>query len=110
MGCVQEPRGTPGSVEKRAMGFLEKMECTNKIAFFQLRTESPTLKLSSSNLQAIKFVIYSPDLGGLQLQCGMNPVEFPAVFTYRESTDRKDKIAGDILSIEFVPKSFVLAP
>jgi len=40
--------------------------------------------------------------------CGIKPIEFPAVVIYTAKPDPKIKTDGDIVSLEFMPKSFVL--
>ena len=48
------------------------------------------------------------DIEGLQFGCGMKAVDLPVVFTYTANSDPKAKTAGEIVSLEFVPKGFVL--
>ncbi len=100
----------PGEGQKREMGFLEKIECTNKAIFFHLRAGSQIFKLSSTQGQPPKIGLYTPDLQGVQFGCGIKPIEFPVVFVYNDKPDSKAKTAGDIVSLEFVPMSFTLAP
>ena len=90
------------------MGFLERIECTDKSTFFHLRSGTAAMKLSSLSVGTIRVFIYAPDLGNTPLTCSTTPIEFPAVFTYRDQPDNKNKTVGEILSLEFVPKSFVL--
>jgi len=38
----------------------------------------------------------------------MKSVEVPIVFIYKSAADSKRKVAGELVSIEFVPKTFTL--
>ncbi len=105
---IKENLRKPGEGEKQGFGFLEKIECADKAAYFYFRTEKQTIKLLSSPTQQPNIIVYTPDLGGVQFGCGLKPIEFPAVFIYGGKPDTKAKTEGSVLSIEFVPKSFVL--
>ena len=52
--------------------------------------------------------VYVPDLAGLEFGCAIKPIEYPAVFVYADKPDAKLKSDGEIVSLEFVPKSFIL--
>jgi tetratricopeptide (TPR) repeat protein len=94
--------------EKRETGFLERIECTDKNTYFHIRTGIQLLKLGNSSTQSLRVYIYTPDLVNTLMDCNTKAIEFPAVFTYSNKPDTKNKTAGEILSLEFVPKSFVL--
>ncbi len=98
----------PAEGQKREVGYLEKIECTPKGAFFIIKTPSKTLRLLNLNPQSLKIGVYAPDLAEMQFGCAIKPVEFPAVFIFVDKSDAKTKSDGEIISIEFVPKSFVL--
>jgi len=100
----------PADGEKRAVGYLQALECSNKKIFFQMRTATGIVKLFNSSPESVKIMFFTPDLAGMQLGCGMKPVEYPAVFIYTDKPDAKTKAAGEIVSLEFMPKSFVLEP
>lgn len=97
----------PQTGEKRQIGTIEKVECTNKGMFFLFKTATQTLKLTAVS-QSIQMRAYTPDVEQLQFGCGMKQVDIPAVFTYKENTDAKAKTAGELVALEFVPKSFNL--
>ncbi len=98
----------PIAGETREMGFLEKIECSGKGNFFHIRTSSKTLRLSNSSPQTLSIRVFVPDLGGVQFGCGIKPIEFPAVFIYTGKPNAKSKTDGEIVSLEFMPKSFIL--
>ncbi|MBL8182934.1 MAG: DUF1570 domain-containing protein [Blastocatellia bacterium] len=95
----------PGEGEKRVFGYLETIECNKKGRFLKFKTDAGTLTLDMSQPQIRMFI---RDLEGLAIGCGMRSVEFPAVVVFSVSTDKKDKHAGSVLTMDFVPRSFTL--
>lgn len=98
----------PAEGEKREYGYIEKVECNDKFATFHVKTGSKTLKLMSPPSKQPNIVVYTPDLAGVQFGCGMKALEFPAVVVYSTGFDLRSNADGTLVSIEFVPKSFVL--
>lgn len=99
----------PQAGEKRELAYLDKIECTNKGAvFFHMRTGTQTLKLLNSSPQSLQIRMFTSDLEGMQFGCGIKPIEIPAVVIYRAKPDAKAKTAGEIVSLDFVPKTFTL--
>jgi len=98
----------PVAGEKRELGFIEKVECGNKGMFFYIKNQTRTFKLTAASAQAIQIRAFTPDVEQLQLGCAMKQVDIPVVFTYKESSDSKAKSNGEIISMEFVPKTFIL--
>ncbi len=98
----------PASGEKRLLGQIERTECTTKAIFYHLRSGDQAYKLSNSSPETLFIRGFTPEIRDLQLGCGMKAVDLSVVFIYRESTDAKAKVAGDLVSLEFVPKSFRL--
>lgn len=110
MQALRDTVRKPLAGEKRDIGYLEKLECGSKKIYFHIRTANGVVKLLNSSPESAKITFYTPDLGGLQIACGMKPVEFPAVFNYTDKPDAKNKAAGEIVSLEFMPKAFTLEP
>jgi|CXWL01.1.fsa_nt_gi Tfp pilus assembly protein PilF len=100
----------PGTGEKQELGFLDKIECNDKNFFFHIRTTSQTIKLRPVQNSQPRITVYTPDLTGVQFGCGTKPIEFPVVFTFADKPDKKSKTAGELIALEFVPKSFSLEP
>lgn len=98
----------PGVGQKREMGYLDKIECTGKGSYFIIRTAAKTFRLLNSSPESLKIGVFTPDLANMQIGCGIKPIEIPAVFVYMDKPDAKAKTDGEIISLEFVPKSFVL--
>ena len=106
--AITEALKKPGDGEKREMGFLDKIDCTNKGYAFVLRTATRVFRLRTTGPNSLAIGVYAPDLAGMEFGCAIKPVEFPAVFIYTDKPDSKTKTDGEIVSLEFVPKSFVL--
>ena len=99
----------PGPGEKRELGFIDKAECTNKgVIYFYLHTQTGALKLSNASPSSIRMRTFAPDMEDVRIGCPMRSVDVPVVFVYKDLPDKKTKTKGEILSLEFVPKSFVL--
>jgi tetratricopeptide (TPR) repeat protein len=96
----------PRDGEKREMGMIEKIECDNQGAFFILKTETRVLKLKAPPNLSIR--AFTPEAGGVQFGCGLKQFDVPAIFIYKEASNPKAKINGDLISVDFVPKSFKL--
>ena len=108
---MQSIRGAlrqPGPGEKQEMAFLQKVECTNKAVFFNMKTASAILRLYNPKPESLAIKVFTPDLGGVQLECNASVMDFPAVVTYVDTPDKKLKSAGTIVSLDFVPKAFTL--
>lgn len=98
----------PGAAEKREMGFLEKIECTPKAVIYNFRTGDRMLRVVTQHPQTVPVRLFTRDLKGVQFGCSLSPMDTPAVFIYSDKPDEKNKIAGEVISIDFVPKTFVL--
>ena len=97
----------PAEGEKRELGYLERIECTDNQAFYLLRTGTRLLRLYSPAPAALQIRVFTPDLAGMSFGCTTGPIEYPAVFVFTESTDPKAPGSGIIVGLDFVPKSFV---
>ncbi len=100
----------PAEGQKREIGFLDAIECTNKGMFFALRTNTARLRLTAADPQLIQISGYTPDLAAIQFGCGIKAIEYPVVFIYTPKPDGKARTDGEINSLEFVPKDFTLEP
>lgn len=93
--------------EKRELGYLEKIECSNKGTFFSFKTPTTIVKLTTSNPQALQIKTFTPEASSVQFGCGLKQLDIPVVFSYREISDQKNS-SGELIMLEFVPKSFTL--
>ena len=98
----------PGAGEKREMGFLQKIECTSNGVFYNFKAGERLFRLLTQHPQTVPVRLFTRDLEGLKFGCSVSPMDTPAVFIYSDKPDEKTKVAGEILSIDFVPKTFVL--
>lgn len=98
----------PQEGEKREIGIAEKIECGGKSVFFIIKTETQTLKLKTDSPQSLKIMSFTSEAGLMQLGCGAKLPPVPVVVTFRPSGDGKDKVQGEIVSLEFVPQGFKL--
>ncbi|HTK25476.1 MAG TPA: tetratricopeptide repeat protein [Pyrinomonadaceae bacterium] len=109
MNYIRTSIRQPGQGEKRELGFIDKAECTNKgVIYFYLHTQTQTLKLFNASPRSIQMRTFAPDMEDVRIGCPMKAVEAPVVFVYKDTPDPKAKANGEILSLEFVPKTFVL--
>lgn len=96
----------PQEGETRDLGIIDKIECDKNGMYFVMKSETQLLKLKAP--QGLPMRAYSPEISGVQFGCGMKQFDVPAVFTYKTIGDKKAKINGELVSMEFVPKSFKL--
>lgn len=100
---IKQAMRTPLDGEKRALGLIEKIECSGNSIIFVAKIGTQTLKLKAKSPQDVKIMAFTSDIGGMQFGCGVKPPPVAAVITYRP----KDK-DGEIVALEFVPPSFKL--
>jgi tetratricopeptide (TPR) repeat protein len=108
MQQIKNAMRQPSAGEQRDLGLIEKIECTNKGMFFHLKTQTQTFKLAAGSPQSIQIRAFTPDAMQVQLGCNLKQVDVPIVFTYKPTPDPKSKSNGEIVALEFVPKSFIL--
>ena len=92
--------------EKRVLGYLTRIECGAKGIEYSIKTDNQNLKLSSETFDTLTLMSYIADESGGQIGCGTLKKDVLAVIIYRPSANTGAKSAGEILSIEFVPKNF----
>ncbi|MEP6944661.1 MAG: tetratricopeptide repeat protein [Acidobacteriota bacterium] len=100
----------PADGQKQGIGFLDKIECSNRAVIFVLRTDAGNVRLVNSSPTSLRIGVYTPELSAMQFGCSIKPIEVPAVFTYVDKPDAKAGTQGEITTINFVPKGFTLAP
>lgn len=96
----------PTEGQRQELGFLEKIECKDKNVFFHIRGGAQPLKLLNTSPQNLKITVYTPDPPAAHFGCGTEAVNQPAVVTYNVKPDAKNKTAGEIVALEFVPSGF----
>jgi tetratricopeptide (TPR) repeat protein len=108
LGAIKQALRQPLEGEKREMGIVEKIECSGQSMFFYIKTETQSLKLEAKPKE-VKFAAFTPEVAQMQIGCGAKMPNVPAVITYKTSDFRlTDTAKGDLIAVEFVPKSFKL--
>ncbi len=105
---IKDALRQPAAGETREIGYLDKIECTNDVIIFNIRTATRTLRLLDAIPKSQPIQIFDHELDGTRFDCSLKPVEFPAVFNYVAMPNDKSQTAGSITSLDFVPKPFVL--
>lgn len=100
---IRQSLRTPLAGETRALGVIEKIECSGTSIIFVTRIGGQLLKLRAKSPQDVKMMSFTSEVTGMQFGCGAKPPPLTAVVTYRPT--EKD---GEMISIEYVPKSFTL--
>lgn len=108
MDGIRQSLRKPADGEKREIGFVDKVECSGKSYIFYLRSDKKTYKLTSSDSRSLKVMIFTPDLDDIQMQCGSKAIEYPVVFIFNPKPGQKGIGTGELISLEFVPKTFKL--
>jgi tetratricopeptide (TPR) repeat protein len=92
--------------ETRIQGVLTAIECSNKGITFQVRAGERQLKLHTDNFEKMTITAFTADVSG-EIRCGPRKPENPIVVTFVAANGNK-KLDGEVVSLEFVPKDFVL--
>jgi len=108
LSAIGEALRQPQEGDRREIGIVEKIECSGQNVFFYIKTGTQTLKLKAASPQNVRFAAFTPEVGQMQIGCGVKMPVVPAVITYRPNTDAKAKQNGEIIAVEFVPQSFKL--
>lgn len=98
----------PQADEKRVIGILEKIECVKDKLTFYIKTDTQTLRLRAASLQDVKLNLFTNEISGIQIGCGIKPEPVPSVITFRPDNNPKAKENGDIVAVEYVPRIFKL--
>jgi len=108
MKNVKEAIRQPAAGEKRELGYLETIDCSDRRVFFVFKTGAGTLRLLDLNPASLPIRVFAPDMSGMQFDCGTSVMNTPAVVVYTNRPDAKLRTAGEIVALDFVPKSFTL--
>ena len=109
---IQEALRPLSAGEERIQGQFMKLECDSKgTAYFMIQSGERLYKVRAASLGRVELVAYVS--GAAQISCGARRTPETVVMTFRPSTDAKDvknKINGDAVALELVPKEFQLKP
>ena len=96
----------PQGNEKRLLGYVTKIDCQNNQILFSVRADNQNLLLRSNSLETLTLVSFESGLVDSDFGCGITKNENLSVITYRPAANEKSNIAGEIIAVEFVPKTF----
>ena len=106
---IEKAMRRPLDGEVRVMGTLQKVECSGSTAFYNILSGIATLRLRvPEDHKKVTIMAFTQEAAGAQFQCGSSLPNVSAVVTYRPGTESRSKVAGELVAVEFVPKSFVL--
>ncbi len=100
----------PQGGEQRVTGSLTAIECGKGQTFVVRGDDGKVLRLRIADFQALKMTAYTPDMNGIQVGCGAIKAENFAIVTFKPTADAKSKTDGEIVALEFMPKTFKLMP
>ena len=111
---LNEALRKPKAGEKRFVGYLSQIACDDKTINFviEAKNQQPgqTLKLRANDFLSVAFMAFTAEASGKQVGCGKRKSEDLVVATYRPATEVKPNFDGEIVAVEFVPKTFELKP
>ncbi len=110
MGSIRGVLPKPAEGQRQDIGFLDKVECSDRVVVFVVRTSARTFRLINSSPQSLRIGVFTPELAGIKFGCSLKPVEVPAIFNYIDKPDAKMKTDGEITALTFVPRGFTLDP
>jgi len=103
---LNETLRRPQQNEKRLLGYVTNIECQPKQIIFSMKAGAQNFELKGDSFETVSLISFDPRLVAAEFGCGQWEKENLAVITFRPNADARSKIAGDIVSIEFVPKTF----
>ena len=106
---LREALRQPEKGETHTQAILLGINCEGPSVVFMVKVGDKTLRLRNSDLDAISITSYTQEVTG-EINCRTKTGDSNVVIAYLPSTDPKTKVDGEIRSIEFVPKEFILKP
>ena len=103
---INEILRKPKKGEQRVLGYLTKIECRTDEIVYSVKAENKILNLRSENFDKLILISYSGDVTSNRVGCDLASKELFSVVSFKPSAEDKTKSAGEIISIEFVPKHF----
>lgn len=100
----------PARSEKRALGYITKIECSGRSIEFSVKIENQNMKFQTPDFDSLFLMSYSPESANAEVGCGTIKNEIFAVVTFRPNENTNIKSGGQIVAIEFMPQNFKLIP
>lgn len=99
--------GVPGKDERRAVGYIDAVTCSNGSVRFDVRSDGRKFSLASGDFSSITLSVLTEGSSTFAIDCGVSfPKQLTAV-TFHPSKDRSGS-RGRLISIAFVPDFFIL--
>lgn len=108
--AIRQNLRKPGPDEIRVIGTIQKLVCTSgdPIVHFQPRSGT-LLQLTVSMAVQPQITIFTRDSLPKVFDCNASGGDVPAIITYRKTADQnRPSTAGQVVSIEFVPKEITI--
>lgn len=98
----------PSSDEKRILGRIVGIDCRQNQIDFTVDSSDKRLKFSAASFEELYLMTFYAGMTKNEIGCGNLNKDNSAVIIYRKPAVFKPDTAGEIISIEFVPKDFQL--
>lgn len=96
----------PRAGEKRIVGFLTKIDCdSNAVSFIVRGAENQTFRFRAEQFQNIALMAFTSEATGQEIGCGARKTEEYVIATYKPA-EPKAKHQGELVALEFMPKTF----
>lgn len=96
--------------QERIQGWFNRLECDDSgTAYFVVQTSERLYKLRASDVTKVRLTTYTPV--ERTLRCGVRQTPENVVVTFHPAKDPKDvknRIDGDVIAVDLVPKEFQL--
>lgn len=96
----------PKQDEIKVLASLTKIECGKEKVDFVFKTQTGLLRLQAKSFDGVSLVSFIEEMSDFRLGCGNVIKENNASIIFRK--EKETNKVGELLSIEFVPKSFKL--
>ncbi len=98
----------PAQGETQIIGKIKRINCSGGSVRFEVEAESGSLILSSKDFESVSMQILHQGTRNLEVGCGANIGAETVVINYREHSDQRQRVAGVISAVSFVPENFRL--
>lgn len=100
----------PGPGEKQARGLLLQIDCSPRAGIiFSVSSGDHLLRLHNDELRRVNFTTYTREVRR-EMICGPREPANDVIVTYRPASGPKNRLDGEIIAVEFVPKDLEPQP
>ena len=107
LAFLQQALRQPQPEEKQVQGILLRLECDAKGITFVIQLPDRIMRLKTKQFAGVLIRAFTDDAGA-EITCGPRKPPNPVVACYVPSKDPKARYDGELRSVEFVPKNFML--